>query len=121
MNHPVLDPVTVEVIGSALSSIVEEMGEALVRASHSTNIKERRDCSTALFDLARARQVDTYLGNPDPSGTNQTTYLYRSATRAPVATAAVQAPAGNDTLRRLLVAAGLLAALGAGAFVWARA
>jgi N-methylhydantoinase B len=32
------------VIGSALSSIVEEMGEALVRASFSTNIKERRDC-----------------------------------------------------------------------------
>ena len=29
---------------------VEEMGEALVRASFSTNIKERRDCSTALFD-----------------------------------------------------------------------
>jgi N-methylhydantoinase B len=28
-----IDPITVEVIGSALSSIVEEMGEALVRAS----------------------------------------------------------------------------------------
>ena len=40
-----IDPITVEVIGSALSSIVEEMGEALVRASFSTNIKERRDCS----------------------------------------------------------------------------
>ena len=46
-----IDPITVEVIGSALSSIVEEMGEALIRASYSTNIKERRDCSTALFDL----------------------------------------------------------------------
>ena len=45
-----IDPITAEVIGSALSSIVEEMGEALVRASFSTNIKERRDCSTALFD-----------------------------------------------------------------------
>ena len=47
----VVDPITVEVIGSALASIVEEMGEALVRASYSTNIKERRDCSTALFDI----------------------------------------------------------------------
>ena len=47
---PQIDPITVEVIGSALASIVEEMGEALVRASHSTNIKERRDCSTALLD-----------------------------------------------------------------------
>jgi N-methylhydantoinase B len=44
-----IDPITVEVIGSALSSIVEEMGEALIRASYSTNIKERRDCSTALL------------------------------------------------------------------------
>jgi hypothetical protein len=46
-----VDPITVEVIGSALSSITEEMGEALIRASYSTNIKERRDCSTALFDV----------------------------------------------------------------------
>ena len=45
-----LDPVTVEVIGSALASIADEMCEALVRASHSTNVKERRDCTTALFD-----------------------------------------------------------------------
>src|SRR6516165_11070685 len=48
---PTLDPITVEVIGAALSSIVEETGEALIRASYSTNIKERRDCSTALFDV----------------------------------------------------------------------
>src|SRR5258708_18701994 len=47
-----LDAITVEVIGAAMSSIVEETGETLVRASHSTNIKERRDCSTALFNTA---------------------------------------------------------------------
>jgi N-methylhydantoinase B len=63
-----LDPITVEVIGSALSSIVEEMGEALVRASYSTNIKERRDCSTALFDLAgntlcQAEHIPMHLGS----------------------------------------------------------
>jgi N-methylhydantoinase B len=63
-----IDPVTVEVIGSALSSIVEEMGEALIRASHSTNIKERRDCSTALFDLAgntlcQAEHIPMHLGS----------------------------------------------------------
>src|SRR3546814_11040911 len=46
-----LDPITVEVIGAALESIVEETGEALIRASYSTNIKERRDCSTALFEV----------------------------------------------------------------------
>jgi hypothetical protein len=47
-----LDPITVEVIGAAMASIVEETGETLIRASHSTNIKERRDCSTALFNAA---------------------------------------------------------------------
>ena len=63
-----VDPITVEVIGSALSSIVEEMGEALVRASFSTNIKERRDCSTALFDrqgttLCQAEHIPMHLGS----------------------------------------------------------
>ena len=63
-----VDPITVEVIGSALASIVEEMGEALVRASYSTNIKERRDCSTALFDLegrtlCQAEHIPIHLGS----------------------------------------------------------
>lgn len=63
-----IDPVTIEVIGSALSSIVEEMGEALIRASYSTNIKERRDCSTALFDLegrtlCQAEHIPMHLGS----------------------------------------------------------
>ena len=63
-----LDPITTEVIGSALSSIVEEMGEALIRASYSTNIKERRDCSTALFDtagrtLCQAEHIPMHLGS----------------------------------------------------------
>jgi N-methylhydantoinase B len=63
-----LDPITVEVIGAALTSIVEETGEALVRASYSTNIKERRDCSTALFDregrtLCQAEHIPIHLGS----------------------------------------------------------
>jgi N-methylhydantoinase B len=63
-----VDPITVEVIGSALSSITDEMGEALIRASYSTNIKERRDCSTALFDtqgrtLCQAEHIPIHLGS----------------------------------------------------------
>jgi N-methylhydantoinase B len=62
------DPITVEVIGHALASIVEEMGEALVRASYSTNIKERRDSSTCLFDargrtLCQASHIPMHLGS----------------------------------------------------------
>ena len=63
-----VDPITVEVIGSALTAIGEEMGEALVRASYSTNIKERPDCSTALFDrqgntLCQAEHIPMHLGS----------------------------------------------------------
>src|SRR5580698_5491212 len=63
-----IDPITVEVIGSALASITDEMGEALIRASYSTNIKERRDCSTALFDLhgntlCQAEHIPMHLGS----------------------------------------------------------
>lgn len=63
-----VDPITVEVIGNALSSIVEEMGETLVRASYSTNIKERRDISTCLFDaegrtLCQASHIPIHLGS----------------------------------------------------------
>lgn len=63
-----VDPITVEVIGNALSSIVEEMGETLVRASYSTNIKERRDSSTCLFDaagrtLCQASHIPMHLGS----------------------------------------------------------
>ncbi len=63
-----LDPITVEVIGSALTTIVEEMGKAIIRAAYSTNIKERQDCSTALFDaegrtIAQAEHIPVHLGS----------------------------------------------------------
>lgn len=65
---PALDPITVEVISHAVSAIVEEMGETLIKASYSNNIKERRDCSTALFDpqgriLAQAEHIPIHLGS----------------------------------------------------------
>src|SRR3954454_12026853 len=47
---PKLVAVLVEMIGSALSTIVEEMSETLVKAAYSTNIKERRDCTSGIFD-----------------------------------------------------------------------
>jgi N-methylhydantoinase B len=63
-----LDPITVEVIGSALTTIVEEMGKAIIRSAYSTNIKERQDCSTALFDtegriIAQAEHIPVHLGS----------------------------------------------------------
>jgi N-methylhydantoinase B len=63
-----LTPITVEILGAAFSSVVEEMGTALIRASYSTNIKERRDCSTILFDaqgrtLTQAEHIPIHLGS----------------------------------------------------------
>src|SRR5260370_36138712 len=63
-----LAPITIEVLGASLASIVDEAGETLIRASHSTNIKERRDCSTALFNaagqtLCQAEHIPIHLGS----------------------------------------------------------
>jgi len=59
--------IELQVLGSALRSIAEEMGAALVRSAFSANIKERRDCSTALFDercrmIAQAEHIPVHLG-----------------------------------------------------------
>jgi N-methylhydantoinase B len=56
-----------QVIGAGLRSIADEMGAALVRSAFSANIKERRDCSTALFDahgrmIAQAEHIPVHLG-----------------------------------------------------------
>ena len=68
MDTSIIDPITVEVIGNAIASIADEMGETLIRASHSTNIKERRDCSTVIFDAAgrtlyQAEHIPIHLGS----------------------------------------------------------
>jgi len=59
--------IELQVIGSSLRSIAEEMGAVLVRSAFSANIKERRDCSTALFDergrmIAQAEHIPVHLG-----------------------------------------------------------
>jgi N-methylhydantoinase B len=46
------DPITLQVLTSAAYSIAEEMSVALIRTSRSTNIKDRRDASCALYDAA---------------------------------------------------------------------
>ena len=58
------DTVLVEVISSALSSIVEEMGETLVRAAFSSNIKERRDCTAGLFNAAGDMSAQAEQASP---------------------------------------------------------
>jgi N-methylhydantoinase B len=60
-------PVELQVIGHSLRAVAEEMGAVLVRSSFSPNIKERRDCSTALFDehgrmVTQAEHIPVHLG-----------------------------------------------------------
>jgi N-methylhydantoinase B len=62
------DPILMEVFSNRLLSITEEMGSNLIRASFSTNIKERRDCSVGLFDaggrlIAQAAHIPLHLGS----------------------------------------------------------
>lgn len=64
MSTVELDPVLVEVVGSALSTIVEEMSETLVKAAYSPNIKERRDCTASLFDAEGQAIAQDEGGSP---------------------------------------------------------
>ena len=59
--------IELQVLGSGLRAVAEEMGAVLIRSAFSANIKERRDCSTALFDdrgrlIAQAEHIPVHLG-----------------------------------------------------------
>jgi N-methylhydantoinase B len=66
-----LDPVTLQVMVGGLRAACDEMGAALIRSAYSANIKERHDCSTALFDaggelVMQAEHIPVHLGSmPD--------------------------------------------------------
>jgi N-methylhydantoinase B len=62
-----LDPIELQVVTGALRAACEEMGVVLIRSAHSSNIKERRDASTALFDsggemVMQAEHIPVHLG-----------------------------------------------------------
>lgn len=64
----VIDPTTLEVARNRFASIADEMGTVLRRTSHSPNIKERADCSVAVFTssgemLAQAEHIPVHLGS----------------------------------------------------------
>jgi N-methylhydantoinase B len=68
MSDQELSPVELEVARHALAGVAEEMGAALRRASYSPNIKERADCSAAVFSpdgemVAQAEHIPVHLGS----------------------------------------------------------
>jgi N-methylhydantoinase B len=66
-----LDPIALQVLVGGLRAACDEMGATLIRSAYSANIKERHDCSTALFDAAgelvmQAEHIPVHLGSmPD--------------------------------------------------------
>src|SRR5579871_1281128 len=63
-----LDPAALQVLMARLAGIADEMGAVLQRGAFSPNIRERADCSAALFTpsgelIAQAEHVPVHLGS----------------------------------------------------------
>lgn len=63
-----MNSITLSLYKHRFESIAEEMGVTLCRSAHSSNIKERRDYSCAIFDaqgrtLAQAEHLPVHLGS----------------------------------------------------------
>ena len=62
------DIVTLEIVRTRLARIAEDMGVVLRNSAYSPNIKERIDCSAAIFTpdgemLAQAEHIPVHLGS----------------------------------------------------------
>jgi N-methylhydantoinase B len=68
MPEPRVDPITLEVVSNALMAASEEVAAGLIRTAYSSNIKERADCSVAVFDsrghlIVQAEHIPIHLGS----------------------------------------------------------
>ena len=62
------NPINLEIFNNLFSTICDEMGVVLCKSSFSTNIKERKDFSCALFDsrgemVAQAEHLPVHLAS----------------------------------------------------------
>jgi N-methylhydantoinase B len=62
-----IDAISLEVLRHAFAAVADEMNANLIRSAYSPNIKERRDCSSAVFDptgqlVAQAESIPVHLG-----------------------------------------------------------
>ena len=82
-----MNPAELQILGSRLASVADEMGTVLRRAASSPNIKERADCSAALFTadgelLAQAEHIPVHLGSMPASVAAAIATGLRQATRS---------------------------------------
>src|SRR4051812_11772753 len=59
-----IDMIALQVVMNALHSITDEMNMALIHTAYSTNIKDRRDCSCAIYTARGEVIAQTELGSP---------------------------------------------------------
>jgi N-methylhydantoinase B len=59
-----IDMIALQVVMNALHSITDEMNMALIHTAYSTNIKDRRDCSCAIYTPKGEVIAQTELGSP---------------------------------------------------------
>jgi N-methylhydantoinase B/oxoprolinase/acetone carboxylase alpha subunit len=67
-NTPMINPIQLEIYKHRFRAIAEEMGTTLCRTAYSSNIKERKDFSCAIFDaqgqaVAQAEHLPVHLGS----------------------------------------------------------
>jgi hypothetical protein len=98
-------------------------GAAAWAASRASGRTLLARANAVLLRLARARQFDSFLADPDPRGGAQTTYVYRTGqpsslgAERPIATAT---DAGRSAIWNAATIIGVVAFVGAGLVVWAR-
>jgi len=102
-----IDPITAELVASALIYASEEMGIAVRDAAYSPNIKERLDHSCALFDargrmVAQAEHIPVHLGSL-PWGLQRTLEYLRQAGVRFSADYVQRGLRSNPAITRLLV------------------
>jgi hypothetical protein len=110
---------TVPAAGKIAVSVEPQLpaGEALTGLSG----REALAHATALsLTIARLRQYDRFLANPDPDGSSTTAYTYRTAVPRRVPVAVSPAPRSRDWTTTIVVVVGLLLAAAAGLALWAR-
>ena len=92
-----------------VDEVTETNGRALLRAA-----------IRATLTLARANQYDEFLGNPDPAGSSQTVYAYRTSSPPHAAPIAAVGRDGRTWVETALIVAAVAAGLAAAAALWVR-
>ena len=83
-----MTPAELQILISRLTGVAEEMGAVLRRAAFSPNIKERADCSAALFTadgelLVQAEHIPVHLGSMPASVADEMGAVLRRAAYSP--------------------------------------